>query len=505
MVVADRADVAEPSELDPRRWLALAALVLPVLLISIDNTILGFAVPHLSESLKPSGSQLLWIVDVYSFVLAGLLVTMGTLGDRIGRRKLLMIGAAGFSVASVLAAFAPNAGALIAARALLGVAGATLMPSTLSLIRNVFSDPKERQTAIAVWAAMFSVGSAFGPLVGGLLLDHFWWGSIFLLGVPFTLVLLLAAPRVIPESADPNPGRFDLPSAALSMLAMFPFVFGVKDVAEHGASLLGLAALVFGGVMAVLFVRRQRGLDDPMIDVSLFAVPRFRVVVTGNLVTCMGFAGSLFFVTQYLQLVSGMSALASAVQLMPTTVASIAAALCAPALSRRFGAFAVITGGLGVGAVGWLIFSQVDPVGGVVLPTLGLVVMLLGLPAAMTVAVDGILAAVPPERAGAGASISETANELGIALGTAVLGSIVVAVYRGSLNGVAGVPTEALHHARETLGAAEIAAAGLGSAGDALRAAAQHAFVDGVQVASLVAAALLASVAAWAIKVRRSA
>ena len=483
---------------------ALVALALPVLLISMDATILGFAVPRLSEDLEPTSAELLWIIDIYSFVLSGLLITMGNVGDRIGRRRLLLYGAAAFSGASVAAAFAPTPLALIGARALLGVAGATLMPSTLSLIRNIFMDDRRRQFAVAVWATMFSVGAVVGPIIGGLLLEHYWWGSVFLVGVPVTTALLLIGPRVIPESRDPDPGPFDILSSALSMAAILPLVYGMKIVAERGWATVVAPSLVIGLVAGWAFVRRQRVLPVPMIDLSLFAVPKFRVAITGNLLTCVGFAGSTFFVTQYLQLVLGLSPTRAALQLLPAATAGVISTMSAPAMTRRFGTFAVITTGLATGAVGFLLLTQLTVGSSLVPVTVALVIIEAGLCAAITVAIDAIISSVPPEKAGAGASVSETANELGVALGTAVLGSILTATYRRQLDDTA-VPAVALDEARETLGAAHVAASDLGGAmGDALRSAADTAFTDGLRVASAVAAVLLAavSIASWRVSHR---
>lgn len=218
------------------QWAALGSLLLPVLLISVDNTVLSFAIPRLSEALRPSASQLLWIIDIYSLMLAGLLVTMGTLGDRIGRRRLLLIGASGFGCASGLAALSTSAEMLIAARALLGVAGATLMPSTLSLLRNIFPDPRTRTTAIAAWTATFAGGGALGPVLGGWLLGGFWWGSVFLINLPVMALLLVLAPVLVPESRNPAPAPYDVTSAALSLVAMVSLLFGIKKFAEHGVS-----------------------------------------------------------------------------------------------------------------------------------------------------------------------------------------------------------------------------------------------------------------------------
>jgi DHA2 family multidrug resistance protein-like MFS transporter len=491
------ADVPVDEAMTPaRQGLALAVLTLPVLLISMDATILGFAVPDLSESLQPSGSQLLWIIDIYSFVVAALLVTMGNVGDRIGRRRLLMIGAAGFSAASVLAAFATSPPTLIAARALLGVAGATLLPSTLSLIHNVFVVPSRRQMAIAVWAAMFAVGAAAGPIVGGVLLEHFWWGSVFLLGVPITIALLFAAPVLVPESKDPEPGPFDARSAGLSVLTMLPVVYAIKHLAESGPSPVVVGGVLLSALAGVAFVRRQRSLAVPMIDVTLFRLPRFRAAITGNVVACFGLAGSTFFITQYLQLVVGLSPIQAGLRLLPATVGAVVMTLRAPRMARRFGAFQVSACGLAVGGSGLVLLATVDAGGSAWLATLAVLVVNGGFSPALAVAIDGIIGSVPPSKAGAGASVSETGNELGIALGTALLGSIMSVRYRAQLDGASELPATALSEARETLGAAHHAADVLGgSTGDRLRDLADSAFTDGVRVASL-AAAVLAFVAA---------
>lgn len=476
-------------------------LILPVLLISMNSTVLGFAIPELSSALDPSSSELLWIIDIYAFVLAGLLVTMGVLGDRIGRRRLLLLGAGAFSLASVLAAFSTSATMLIGARALLGVAGATLMPSTLSLIRNIFTDDRERQLAVAIWATTFAAGAAGGPVLGGLLLEHFWWGSVFLVAVPTTALLLVTAPVLIPESKDPSPGRFDLVSSGLSMTAMLPSVYAMKMIAEGGLSVVVVAALGLGAVSARAFVRRQRQLAEPMIDTSLFASPRFRMAISGNMIACFGLAGSMLFIAQYLQLVTGMAPVRAGVQLLPAVSVTIVSMLFAPVGARRFGVFSVIASGLGTGTLGFavLVFT---PVGGSAIPmTVATVLIGAGLGAALTVSIDGILAAVPPERAGAGASVSETANELGTALGTAVLGSIAAAIYRSGIDATSGVPHDSLTRARETLGEAATVSAQLGgSAGGQLRLAADTAFVSGLRAASVVAAAALALVTLWALR-----
>jgi DHA2 family multidrug resistance protein-like MFS transporter len=498
-VTTSTAVASPPARAGLRQWLGLAALTLPVLLISMDNTVLSFAVPTLSEDLAPSTSQLLWIVDIYGFVLAGLPVTMGNLGDRIGRRRLLMAGATAFSIASVLAAFSPDATTLIAARALLGVAGATLMPSTLSLLRNIFTDDVQRRFAIAVWTTMWAVGSALGPIIGGWMLEHLWWGSVFLLGVPVTVGLLVVSPFLLPESRDPSPGRWDPLSAALSFATMLPVVYGIKMLAEHGPGPGSLGPMAFGLAAGVVFVRRQRRLEDPMIDVSLFASTRFRAAVAANLVALFAFAGSLFFITQYLQTVLGMTPVRAGLVLVPGVVASVVFTLSAGQLRRVLSLGQAIAAGMFVASVGFLVLATASASGGASTAVVAYMLVGAGVGVAMSLTVDAIMSDIPPAKAGAGSAISETANEFGIALGTAVLGTVVLAVYRRGLDGsdaLGGVPAEALEAARETLGGAVHAAGAIDEAsGAALLDAARLAFTDGMQVAALVAGTAVAAVA----------
>ena len=274
MNVVPQIQIAAPKA-GRREWIGLGVIALPCLLYSMDLTVLNLAVPHLSADLKPSASQLLWIVDIYGFMIAGALITMGTLGDRIGRRKLLMIGAVAFGAASVLAAFSTTAEMLIAARALLGLSAATLAPSTLSLIRNMFLDPKERTFAIGIWISSFSAGGAIGPLVGGVLLTFFWWGSVFLIAVPLMVLLLVLAPLLLPEFRDPAAGRLDLASAALSLVSVLAAIYGLKHAAEAGFDAVTVSSIAGGLVVGAIFVWRQRRLADPLIDLSLFRSPAF--------------------------------------------------------------------------------------------------------------------------------------------------------------------------------------------------------------------------------------
>jgi DHA2 family multidrug resistance protein-like MFS transporter len=416
-----------------REWLALAVLMLPVLLTSVDNTVLSFALPQVSTALKPSGAQMLWLVDIYPLMLAGLLIAMGSLGDRLGRRRLLVIGAVGFGIASVFAAYSPSASSLIAARALLGVFGATLMPSTLSLIRNIFADRNDRRLAIATWAAMFSGGAALGPIVGGWLLEHYWWGSVFLINVPIIVIFLGLAFVLLPESKDPNPGRVDVLSIVLSLAAMFPIVFGIKQFAEHGASDLTLTSFGVGIMSVVAFVRRQNRLTSPMLDMALFSNRVFSGAIVSNLLSLMGFAGFLFFAAQFLQLIVGMSPLAAALVLLPGLIVTVLGGFVAVRLVRVIPAYKLVSASFAMSALGYAIaaFAGTPSMWSIMV---AFAVLGLGIGLAETLTNDIMLTSVAPHRAGAASAISETAYEIGAVLGTAVLGSVLTMTYRSHLS-----------------------------------------------------------------------
>ncbi|HEV2893664.1 MAG TPA: MFS transporter, partial [Actinomycetota bacterium] len=441
-----------------REWTGLAVLALACLLYAMDLTVLHLAVPSLSADLRPSSAQLLWITDIYGFMVAGFLITMGTLGDRIGRRRLLLLGAAAFGVVSVGAAFSTSAEQLIAGRALRGIAGATLAPSTLSLIFSMFTDPRQRSTAIGVWITSFSAGGAIGPVLGGVLLERVWWGSVFLLAVPVMALLLVLGPRVLPEYRDPNAGRLDLVSALLSLVAVLSLVFGLKLAAQDGLGTLAVSAVVVGLVVGVAFAHRQLRLADPMIDLQLFRIRAFNASLATNLVGIFIAVGYFLFVAQYLQLVLGLSPLEAGLWSLPSAVGFIVGSNLAPRVLRRVRPAVVTGAGLAMAAAGLAVLTQV---GGSPDADLGILagaslVISLGLAPVFTATTDLIVGSAPPERAGAASGISETGAELGGALGIAILGSIGVAIYRGRLldSLPAGIPAEAAATARETLGAA---------------------------------------------------
>src|SRR5512145_2574123 len=488
-----------PGRAGRREWIGLAVIALPCMLYSMDLTVLNLAVPSLSADLKPSSAELLWIVDIYGFLVAGSLITMGTLGDRIGRRKLLLIGAATFGVASVAAAFSTSAPMLIAARAALGVAAATLAPSTLSLIRNMFHDPAQRTVAVSIWIMSYSAGAAIGPLIGGVLLEHFWWGSVFLINVPVMLLLLAIGPVLLPEFRDPDAGRMDLVSAVQSLGAVLAVIYGLKRIAEGGPGWLAALAILAGVTVGVAFLRRQTRLSDPLIDLELFRAPAFSAALAVNILGFLTTFAAFLFIAQYLQSVLGLSPLAAGLWGLPSALAFIAGSMLTPTIVRRFRPAQVIAGGMTVSAAGFAMLACIgDVASSLGILVAGSVVLSLGLTPVVTLTTDIVLGAAPPERAGAASALSETSSEFGGALGIAVMGSIVTAIYRGKIADTlpAGVPAEAAEIARGTIGGAVSVSGQLpGALGAELLGSAREAFTQAFGTTSAISAAIAIGVA----------
>jgi DHA2 family multidrug resistance protein-like MFS transporter len=490
-----------PPKATRREWVGLAVLALACLLYVMDLTVLDLAVPAISADLHPTSSQLLWIIDVYGFMVAGALVTMGTLGDRIGRRRLLLGGAAAFGAVSVLAAFSTSPEMLVVSRALLGVAGATIAPSTLSLIFHMFRDPAERSRAVGVWIGAFSAGSAVGPVLGGLLLEWFWWGSVFLLALPVMGALLVLGPKVLPEYRNPDAGRLDPVSAVMSVVALLGVVYGVKQTVQDGVHLTAVLAVVCGVAVGAAWVRRQRTVPEPMIDVSLFGIRAFAVALAVNFLAIFVMVGYVLYLGQYLQLVLDLSPLTAGLLSVPGAAGFVLSSQLAPRFVHRVRSAHQVAAGLALAGAGLLLLLTVSVDGGIAALVVASVVVSLGMGPVFGLTTEMIVGSAPESAAGAASGISETASELGGALGIAVLGTIGVAIYRGGVAAglPAGLPAPLAETAEGTLGGAAEVAAGLpGPAGTALLDAAREAFVTGLHLTSAVAAVIAFGIAALA-------
>jgi MFS transporter, DHA2 family, multidrug resistance protein len=484
-----------------REWSALGVLLLPLLLVSMDVSVLYFAVPFITRDLAPTSTEQLWILDIYGFVLAGLLITMGALGDRIGRLRLLLLGATLFGLASLAAAFSTSASMLIFSRALLGVGGATLMPSTLALIRNIFRDDKQRATAVAIWTAGLTFGVALGPILSGFLVERFWWGSVFLINVPFMLLLLVLAPRLVPEYRNPIAGRFDLLSSALSLAAILPAIYGIKEIAAHGLSWPALASIAVGLGVGVVFVRRQMLHTDPMIDLQLFRRRTFSGSIAMTMLAMFALVGMAMFTTQYLQLVLGLAPLEGALwSVLPTLGVGGAAALAAMLVQRGVNRADLIGGGFLVAAGGLLVMTRVEVDSPLWMILVGAGLLASGLVVVMSLGTDLVVAAAPPARAGSASALLETGSEFGGALGIAVLGSVGAAVYRVSVTDrlLSDLPTAGVEAIRETLGGALVLASQLPPpAAERVSMLARVAFTDSLHAAAL-SGAIVTALAALA-------
>ncbi|WP_424640580.1 MFS transporter [Embleya sp. AB8] len=459
----------------------------------MDVSVLYFAVPFIGRALEPTGTQQLWILDMYGFVLSGLLIVMGALGDRIGRRRLLLVGAALFAGASLIAAYAHSAETLIAARAVLGVGGAALMPSTLALIRTMFADPKQRATALAIWTGVLTTGISLGPILSGVLVEHFWWGSIFLINVPAMAILLFLVPVFVPRHRGVGQGRFDLIGAVLSLGTLLPVVYGIKEIARTGAATLPVASIGVGLVLGALFVRRQLTAEHPLLDLELLRLRAFGGSVVANVLAMFAIVGFAIFTTQYLQSVLGMSPLRAALWSLVPSVAVAVATPVAALLARRVDRGWVMCGGFAVGGAGFAVLTGARPDSSLGVLLAGAAVYAAGVVAVMTQVTDMAMGVAPAERAASASAVLESGSELGGALGMALLGTIGDAVYHRAM-----VDRAPAGPARETLGGAQATAAQLpGDTGRALVDTARDAFCDGMSAAALGAVVVMAVAAGY--------
>ncbi|QJT00754.1 MFS transporter [Streptomyces asoensis] len=486
------------------RWVVLVVLCVSLLLVAVDATVLHVAVPAVTEDLRPGAIELLWIVDTYPLVCASLLILFGTLGDKVGRRRILLLGYALFGVASALAAFAGSAQTLIVARALLGVGGAMIMPATLSILRQVFPDRRERALAIGIWSAVAAVGAAVGPLLGGFLLEHFWWGSVFLVNIPLMLVSLPVGRLLLPESRGAANGPWDVVGALMAAAGLFGVVLGVKRLGGGELGLFTVVPLLVGAVLIVLFVRRQRRRLHPLVDLGMFRRPAFSTSVGCIVLAMLALVGLELIAAQYLQLVLGLSPLETGLRLLPLTFAAMAAGLAGARLLRRFGPRRMVCGGFVLTALAVLTLTAMGGSDNTGLLLFGFLLLGFGLETTLFAAYESMLSEAPPEQAGGAAAIGETSYQLGAGIGIALLGSVMNAAYAPGLKSVPGVPASASDAAGHSLGEAyEVAGQLGGPVGVALRRVARDSFVHGLHVTLLVSAGLLLLGAVMALRLPR--
>jgi MFS transporter, DHA2 family, multidrug resistance protein len=476
-----------------REWLGVAVLALPCLLVVMDLTVLFLAIPKLTADLRPSSTQLLWISDVYGFLIAGLLIAMGALGDRMGRRKVLLTGAVGFSVASLLSAFAVSPEMLIAARALQGIAGATLVPSAMALVFNLFPDEVERTKALGAVMASFAAGAALGPVVGGLLLSWFWWGSVFLLNVPLMLVLVVVGPRLLPEFRNPDAARIDVASVVLSTVAVMTAIYGVKQIAQNGVDPVPVLAIAAGAGLGAIFARRQLRISAPLIDLRLFRSRIFSTAIGLNVIGALVQYGIYLFTSQYMQLALGLSPLQAGLAGLPSVAALMAGSALVPKLAQRVRPGYAIASGLAVSAVGFAMLTQLAA-HGLPLMIVASIVMVGGMTPGMILGTELIVGSVPPERAGVASGMAETSNELGGALGIALLGSLGTLVYRHDVAASVGdhVPSASADVAHDTFAGAVDVSSSLPAS---VVTAANDAFVHGVHIVAATNSLLMVAMA----------
>jgi EmrB/QacA subfamily drug resistance transporter len=495
-----RSALQDPETVYRRRWATLVVLCVSLIVIGLDNTILNVALPTLVRDLGASASELQWIVDAYTIVFAGLLLTAGSLGDRFGRYKTLVIGLTIFGLGSTASAFAGSAKVLIITRALMGIGGAFIMPSTLSILTNIFTDPVERGRAIGIWAGIAALGIGLGPITGGFLLIHFWWGSVFLVNVPIVTIGLVAGCFLVPDSRDPSAPRLDPLGAALSMAGLSTLLWGVIEAPSHGwTSSSVVIAFVLGAVILLAFIGWESTTSSPMLDMRFFEDPRFSVASAAITLTFFALFGSIFLLTQYLQFVLGYSPIKAGAALLPQAFLLMIVAASSSTFVQRAGHKVVIATGLTLVALALLLATTLTASSSF-LHVVGVTMVLgLGMGNVMAPATDSIMGSLPKEKAGVGSAVNDTTRQVGGALGVAVLGSILASRYRSHITTSLqhrSLPQTVIDAVKDNVGAAVGFARSLGGnlAGVIIRAA-DNAFVTGLHIA-LVAGAGVVAIAA---------
>jgi len=477
----------DPEKVHARRWWVLFALCLSLVVIGMDNTILNVALPTLVRDLHASSSELQWIVDSYTIVYASLLLTAGSLGDRRGRKGALTLGLVIFAGGSLWAAFSGSAAVLIAARATMGIGGCLIMPSTLSILTNVFTEPRERAKAIGLWAGFSGIGIAAGPAMGGWLLSHFWWGSVFLINVPIAAVAILLGHFTIPTSRDPSAPRPDLPGTGLSVLGLTVLLYGIIEAPSAGWANGGVLAGFLGGVVVLtVFVLWERASDHPMLDVRFFKNPRFSGASFAITLVFFAMFGMIFLLTQYLQFVLGFSPARAGLGLIPLAVAMMIFAPLSAPLTARVGNKISVAGGLGIALASLVLLTQATVHSGYLLVGIVLGVAGIGLATASAPATDSIMGSLPRAKAGVGSAVNDTTRQVGGAMGVAILGSVTAASYHGGIarsSALAGLARAQRSSAHDSLGGALGIARGAGVLGTKLAADARQAYVHAMSAA----------------------
>jgi EmrB/QacA subfamily drug resistance transporter len=491
-----RTGSAEQREVDTRRWIVLGVMCLSLLLIVMDNTIVNVALPTLQRELDASTTELQWVVDAYILVFAGLLLTMGSLGDRFGRRGALAIGLAVMGTGSILSAFANGADQLIATRALMGAGGAMIMPATLSIITNVFTDRRERAQAIAIWSATAGAAVAIGPVTGGWLLEHFWWGSVFLVNVPVVVVALVLGQLFVPTSRDPTAPPIDVPGALLSIAGLVVLVWAIIEGPGGWTDPEILGAFVLAAVLLGIFILWERWTRFPMLDVSFFRNPRFSAASGAIMLTFFAMFGSLFLLTQFLQSILGYTPLEAGIRLLPMAAVMIVISPLSAKVVERIGSKIVVASGLSIAAIGLIVASRLTAGASYPEVLTSLVVLAAGMALVMPPATESIMGSLPPAKAGVGSAVNDTTRQVGGALGVAVLGSVMSSTYGPRVSdAISGLPlsSEQATAIHDQIGAAIRAASEIGGApGRALADVASRGFADGMSTAFIIGAAALA-------------